>query len=164
MKTNVHIKTPVFTHEGSSSSNLFPIQKLRRLTMACMLWEDTFYVDGKTIVEQIQEVCLQLDQFQVLNMALEVHKKGLLRHVPLLLIVSSFKCKNRMKSAFMFDDKLMMPSDYIEKICSRPDQMTELLSLYWKDGKKSIPAQMKKGLAKAFTRFDRYQLAKYKNG
>jgi hypothetical protein len=39
--------------------------------------------------------------------------------------------------------------------------MTELLSLYWKNGKKPLAAQLKKGLARAFTRFDEYQLAKY---
>ena len=39
--------------------------------------------------------------------------------------------------------------------------MTELLSLYWKDGKRPLAAQLKKGLANAFTRFDEYQLAKY---
>lgn len=163
MKTNVRINTGVFTYESAKSSNISQYQKLKRLTIACMLSEDDFYVEGKTIAEQIQNVCLELDQVQVLNMALECHEKGLLRDIPLFLIVESFKCKKRMKSYFYCNNELMMPCNYIEKICNTPEKIIELLSLYWKDGKKSIPAQMKKGLAKAFTRFDRHQLAKYKN-
>lgn len=157
MKTNVTANKPVFTHNGAESTNVSPIQKLRRLVMSCMLWEDTFYVDGKTVTEQIKEVCKELDQLQVLNVAREVHTKGLLRHVPLWLIVCSFESKKR-----LFANKdLEGVKHYIADICSRPDQMTELLSLYWKDGKKPIPSQMKKGLAKAFCKFDEYSLAKY---
>jgi len=161
MKINVKAKTPVYTHEGALSTNVSPIQKLRRLTMACMLWEDNFYVDGKTVSEQIEEVCKQLDQVQVLNMARECHLKGLLRHVPLWLIVCSFKCRNRLTQKEMFGETLQSASDIIAEICSRPDQMTELLGLYWKGGKKPLAAQLKKGLAKAFTKFDEYSLQKY---
>lgn len=161
MKTNYFQKSPLFTFEGAKSSPIPPIQQLRRISLACMLWEDTFYVDGKKSVEILDEVCSQLDQLQILNVALEANCKGLLRHLPLKLIVNSFKSKKRMNQPFIHGQKMMMPSDYIFEICNRPDQMTELLSLYWKDGKKPIPAQLKKGLAKAFTRFDEYQLAKY---
>lgn len=148
MKTNIKPNNPVFTHEGGPSSNISPIQRLKRLSMACMLWEDTFYVDGKTIADQIRDVCSKVDGDKIVEVALEAHEKGLLRHLPLWLILQALKKKAKC-------------ADAIYQICSRPDQMTELLSLYWKDGKKSIPAQMKKGLAKAFTRFDRFQLSKY---
>ena len=49
----------------------------------------------------------------------------------------------------------------IANTINRADELSELLSIYWKDGRKPIPAQMKKGLAKAFTKFNEYQLAKY---
>jgi hypothetical protein len=47
--------------------------------------------------------------------------------------------------------------------------MTEFLAIYWADvlglqqqrKKRPVPAQVKKGLAKAFAKFDAYQLAKY---
>jgi hypothetical protein len=39
--------------------------------------------------------------------------------------------------------------------------MTDLLALYWKSGKKPLSNQLKRGLAKAFTKFDEYQLSKY---
>jgi hypothetical protein len=39
--------------------------------------------------------------------------------------------------------------------------MSEFLSLYWKEGKTPISNQVKKGLAKAFVRFNEYSLAKF---
>lgn len=151
MRTNQNATTlhcPVFTQEGAPSTRVPPYQTLKRLTMACMLWEDSFYVDGKKHIEIIEDVCKHVKAEKITELARDCHKKGLLRHMPLFLIVQALKQKAKC-------------SETIYNICNRPDQMTELLSLYWKDGKKSLPAQLKKGLAKAFTRFDEYQLAKY---
>jgi len=54
--------------------------------------------------------------------------------------------------------------NFFDKVVRRPDDMTEILSYYLKDGKKPIPNSMKKGLAKAFDKFNEYQLAKYRSG
>ncbi len=147
MKTNVSQRTSVFTHEGGPASNVSAYQKLKRLSLACLLWEDNFYVDGKTQAELIAETCGKLSADKILSVASEAMEQGL-RHLPLYLILQALKKGGRC-------------ADLIVKVCHRPDQMTELLSLYWKDGKKPIPNQMKKGLAQAFRRFDAYQLAKY---
>ena len=154
MKINVQQRKPIFTHEGGPSTNIPAMQRLKRLTMACMLWEDTFYVDGKKVTEQIEEVCKEVSPLQILITALDCHEKGFLRHIPLFLIVQALKYNKKIPGCPNY-------KDVIYQVCNRPDQMTELLSLYWKDGKKPLPAQLKKGLAKAFTRFDAYQLAKY---
>lgn len=149
MKTNVHV--PVYTHEGASSTKVSAYDALRRSVMSCMLWEDNFYEDGKQIVDRISDLCQKVSRNQIMLLAQESHTAGFLRHVPLKLIVEGLK-----KPSDGIRD-----SDIISLVCSRPDQMTELLSLYWKDGRKPLAAQLKKGLAKAFTRFDEYQLAKY---
>lgn len=159
MKTNVKVHSPVFTHEGAPSTKVPPLLALKRSVMACMLWEDNFYEDGQSIADRITDLCKELTQSQIMMVAKDAHLKGLLRHVPLLLIVASFKARSKGKPEKNVLDESM--ADHIAAVCTRPDQMTELLSLYWKDGRKPIPAQMKKGLAKAFTKFDEYQLAKY---
>jgi 60 kDa SS-A/Ro ribonucleoprotein len=55
---------------------------------------------------------------------------------------------------------------FYEKIVSRVDDMTEIMSYYInnKTDKKNpkFPSSLKKGFAKAFDKFDNYQLAKYK--
>src|SRR5262249_33519761 len=57
----------------------------------------------------------------------------------------------------------------LERVVQRPDEMTEFLAIYWADAlgpmqqrkKAAVSAQAKKGLARAFAKFDPYQLAKY---
>lgn len=148
MKTNVANRAPIFTHEGGPSSPITAYQKLRRLCLACLMWEDNFYVDGKTQAELIAETCQKVSSVDLYHVIVDAVDQGL-RHLPLYLIVQSLKRKDLELWRMIFT------------ACKRPDQMTELLSLYWKDGKKPIPNQMKKGLAAAFPMFDAYQLAKY---
>ncbi len=51
---------------------------------------------------------------------------------------------------------------FFDKIVYRPDDMTEILAYYYAQGNKNEPNAMKKGFARAFSRFDEYQLGKYK--
>jgi 60 kDa SS-A/Ro ribonucleoprotein len=53
--------------------------------------------------------------------------------------------------------------EFYNKIIHRPDDMLEIVSFYLSKGNKSLPNSMKKGFAKAFERFNGYQLGKYKN-
>jgi hypothetical protein len=46
-------------------------------------------------------------------------------------------------------------------VIQRPDELSEFVSIYWKDKRQPLSAQVKKGLAKAFTKFNAYSLAKY---
>lgn len=52
--------------------------------------------------------------------------------------------------------------DFYNKIVYRPDDMLEIAAYYKGKGGKTLPNAMKKGFAKAFDRFDGYQLAKYR--
>jgi 60 kDa SS-A/Ro ribonucleoprotein len=52
--------------------------------------------------------------------------------------------------------------DFMAAVVRRPDDMTEILSYYLNKYGKPIPNSMKKGFAKAFGKFDEYQLAKYR--
>jgi len=52
-------------------------------------------------------------------------------------------------------------ADLLAEVIQRPDELTEFLSLYWKDGKTPIAACAKRGLARAFQKFNAYSLAKY---
>lgn len=149
MKSNKKTKQkPVFTHGGGPSTNTPASIQLKRIAMTCMLFEDNFYIDGKDLSTMIKETCEKVDKQKIVEIAWEAHHKGLLRHLPLVLIVEALK-------------KGALCSHIIDEVCNRPDQMTELLSLYWADGKKPIANQLKKGLAMAFKKFDEYQLAKY---
>jgi hypothetical protein len=135
-------KSPV-THEGGKASDIKPEQQLRRSVLSCLLWEDEFYEDGQTVADRICEYVKKVEPSVVHALAIEARQKYNLRHVPLLLLATSPN------------------ADAIYNTISRADELSELLAIYWRNGKKPIPAQMKKGLAKAFTKFDEYALAKY---
>lgn len=52
--------------------------------------------------------------------------------------------------------------DFVSAVIRRPDDMTEILAYYLNKYGKPVPNALKKGLAKAFDKFDAYQLAKYR--
>jgi 60 kDa SS-A/Ro ribonucleoprotein len=48
-----------------------------------------------------------------------------------------------------------------QRVIQRADELAEFLAIYWAEGKQPLSAQVKKGLAAAFVKFDEYALAKY---
>lgn len=147
----VNVKPNVKTFQGGQAVTVNPYERLKRTVMACMLFEDNFYEDGMKCADRIIELAQQCTLAQVCDVARSAAQKYRLRHVPLQLIVEVLKKKEPNSSI----------SELIYDICQRPDQMTDLLALYWRDGRRPLANQLKKGLAKAFTRFDEYQLSKY---
>ena len=139
------------TYEGGSAKVLTPEQILRRSTMSCLLCEKSFYEDGASVADRILATIPQVNGKTVANLAVEARERMNLRHVPLLLVTGMVRHIDHRKYV----------AKTLGRIIQRPDELAEFLSLYWKDGKTPLAAQVKKGLAKAFTKFDEYQLAKY---
>lgn len=144
-------KESLRTHEGAKAKRINPELQLRRSVLACMLWEKTFYEDGLDIAFRIADLVPAVSPQKVKDLAIEARERMKLRHVPLLLSREMLKHKSHKLEA----------GETIARVIQRPDELTEFLSIYWKDGKTPIAAQAKRGLAKAFTKFDAYQLAKY---
>jgi hypothetical protein len=75
-----------------------------------------------------------------------------LRHAPLWIAVAMCRAS---------DEHRLLVADTLVNIIQRPDELAEFMALYWKNGKVPVAAQVKKGLARAFAKFDEYSLAKY---
>lgn len=151
-------KALIYTHEGAVAVSIDPVQQLRRSVMSCMLWENEFYEDGQSIADRIantvKEVLKQKGGAEmVAGIACEARSKMKLRHVPLLLLVALIRAQT--------DAARAVVADTILNVIQRPDELGELLSLYWKEKKQPLTAQMKKGLASAFRKFDAYALGKW---
>lgn len=149
MKTNVH-NVAQRTHEGGPAIPSSPLTELRRAVMACLLWESSFYESGQSIADRIKALVPHCDPAKVAAMAIEARESQRLRHVPLLL------CRELAR-----DSKRFRVADTLARVIQRADELAEFVSLYWLDGKMPLSAQVKKGLAAAFQKFDEYQLAKY---
>lgn len=154
-RTNLKVKAdPIYTHEGAIAVRINPELQLRRLTLSTMLFEDSFYVDGKTIAESILEATKNVSSETVAKLAIECRESQKLRHMPLFLVRELARRK---------DVEAGLVSETLATVIQRADELAEFLALYWKDqpGKKTLSAQVKKGLAQAFRKFDEYALSKY---
>lgn len=151
MKTNVKTKEKARTHGGGFATVDNPKTELRRTVSSCLLWENLFYEGATSVANRITNLCSQVGAEYISDLAVTARHDLNLRHVPLWLCVHLLK-KKGFKS-----------SDTIAKVVSRPDEMGELISLYWRvnGAGASLAAQLKKGLARAFTKFSEYQLAKW---
>lgn len=140
---------PVYTHEGAVAAHINNEQALRRSVLSCFLWESEAYESGVEIGTRIRELAAKNTAEVVTNLALEARESGL-RHVPLLLLLDLVRRGGN------------GVSNTIASVINRPDEITELLALYWKyNPNKPLSAQLKKGIALAFNKFNEYSLAKY---
>jgi 60 kDa SS-A/Ro ribonucleoprotein len=139
------------THEGARAKNISPTLQLRRSVMACLLWEDQFYEDGVEIAGRIQKLVPKVKPDVVAALAVEARGKMKLRHAPLLLVREMARQKGHRA----------LVANTLAQVIQRADELSEFVAIYWKDGKAPLSAQVKKGLAQAFRKFNEYQLAKY---
>jgi len=145
---NRKIRRNVRTHEGAPAAHINYEQQLRRSLMSCLLWEKEFYEDGQTIADRLCNLVPKVKPEIVASMMIEARKQMHLRHAPLLIATELARHGN-------------LKADDLDAIILRADELTEFLAVYWRDGKCKLANQVKKGLAKAFTKFGPYSLAKY---
>jgi hypothetical protein len=137
------------THGGAVASRITAVEILKRSVMANMLWEDNFYEDGESVAKRIADTLPKVSENDARTILYASKEEQHLRHTPLYLLC-------------LFAKQGWLKKDDVVRVCTRVDDMTELLALYWSDGKdKPLPKQMVKGLQIAFKKFDEYQLAKY---
>ena len=142
---------PVRTHEGAVAQRVSPLAELRRTVLTCLLWEDTFYEKGSAIAMRIAALVRQCEPRDVAALACEARSEMQLRHVPLFLTRELARRKGAGP----------LVADTLETVIQRADELGEFVALYWKEMKQPLSAGVKRGLARAFTKFDAYQLAKY---
>jgi 60 kDa SS-A/Ro ribonucleoprotein len=153
MKTNVKVAyPPERTAGGAVAVRINSEQQLRRMVMSCMLFEDEFYFDGKTIATAIAETIASVRPEAVAAMAVEAREKMKLRHIPLFIVREMARLSEHKK----------LVAETLSRVIQRADELSEFVSLYQKSGKdQPLSAQVKKGLAAAFRKFSEYDLAKY---
>ena len=142
------------THEGARARNISTELQLRRSVLACLLWESQFYEDGVEIAGRIAQLVPKVEADKVAALAVEAREKMKLRHVPLLLVREMARHATHRG----------LVAQTLVRVTQRADELAEFVAIYWKDGRVPLSAQVKKGLAAAFPKFDEYALAKYDRG
>lgn len=133
---------------GTYVPKITPEQTLNRVVLASMLWEDQFYLDGKSHADLIKDLVGKVDADKVSELAIKARTDFKLRHIPLLLTRELARIGK-------------LSHSILNAVIQRPDEMGEFMSLYWKEGRQPVSNQVKKGLATAFLKFNEYQLAKW---
>jgi len=125
-----------------------PAAQLKRVTLASLLWEKQFYLDGEAHSDLVRHLVAKVDADSVANLAELARSRFKLRHIPLLL-ARELARNGRLQAQTLYN------------IVQRPDEMSEFLSIYWQEGKTAVSNQVKRGLAACFNKFNEYQLSKW---
>lgn len=136
---------------------------LLRRTASLLLWENNFYEDGETTVREIISLSHHANAYE-LEVALRFSKDFCkLRHTPILLLALLVEKRGEWRGLSERIWKILFP-----RTLTRADDMGEYLSIRAKvkgestsKMKKWLSSCEKKGLARAFGRFNSYHLAKY---
>lgn len=144
------------THEGARAHVVKPLDALKRTVLACLLFEKSFYEDGESAAARIKRLAHECAPGDVWQLAYAARLGYGLRSAPIWLTNALWSHPQRKA----LNGAPGLP-ELVDAVCQRPDDMGELIAMYWMDGKHALPAAMKRGLAGAFTKFSTYQLAKY---
>jgi hypothetical protein len=119
--------------------------------MAGMLFEDNFYESGVETAIRIADLVKRTSFADAAQCAIDARDKFKLRHMPLYIV-----------REMLWHHGGRQMGDLIVRVIQRPDELGELLSMYWKARPDApLDRQLKIGLARAFKKFDEYQLAKH---
>lgn len=146
--TNRRIRETTTNSVGTKVNAIDDFSKLTRLTLACMLFEDQFYMDGKEHTQLMKDLIAKCDPAKTSELAITARTKFNLRHVP-LFITRELARRGALKA------------EVLTSVIQRPDEMGEFVSHYWSEKKQPLSNQVKKGLAACFHKFNEYSLAKW---
>jgi 60 kDa SS-A/Ro ribonucleoprotein len=103
------------------------------------------------IAGRIRELVPQVDAGKVAALAVEARERMKLRHAPLLLVREMARLATHRA----------LVAETLTRVIQRADELSEFVAIYWAGRRQPLSAQVKKGLAAAFSKFDEYALAKY---
>lgn len=158
------VSEPIFTGGGGRAVRIPAKLQLQRSVMTGFLSENLFYECGECVDQRIIKLVQDVAPEDVMDMAIRARNDMKLRHMPLMLA----------RAMALYPTHRPYVADTLHEVIQRADELAEFVSLYWdkklwtpdlakyaKKGKCPLASSVKAGLARAFTKFDEYQLAKW---
>ena len=143
-------------YEGEVAYKLTPKMELYTLVCTASL-QKKFYTDEDECIERLRTLLPKVPVEFAAKLAVYAREKMYLRSIPLVIAVELLKLER---------SKLI--EDLVERVIQRADEIPEILSYFQianeRTGTKKLnklPNALKKGVARAFDKFDAYQFAKY---
>jgi 60 kDa SS-A/Ro ribonucleoprotein len=154
--SHLNLNHSVCGARGRSSTPMNRISselELRCLVLDCRDWQIQLY-ENDALAGRIAELVPTVQAERVAELAIAARKQMKLHHVPLLLVREMARHKTHRR----------LVADTMAQVIQSAEDLCDFLTIYWKDGRVPISAQVKKGLAAAFPRFDEHQLAQCGQG
>ena len=152
------VKPTVVNAMGENAYQLSAKEELVSTCMTTFLSGDHYYETEKEVVNRIVNKLNEVDPLFAAKLALYVRNEGNLRSVSHLIAATIAQRASGTEWSKRFYNKIVV----------RPDDMSEILSVYAVQNKmdlkkiRKIPNAIKKGFKTALERLDAYQIDKYK--
>ena len=142
-------KTSVVNPAAMLQRNYLPEAELRALVVASLLWEPLAFEQGGGPDPCLGALVPRVRPERVAALAVEARLRMHLRFAPFVLVREMARHKTHRG----------LVATTLERVILDADDLVDFVSFYWKDGRVPLSAQVKKGLAAAFPRFDEAALA-----
>lgn len=143
-------------YEGEVAYKLTPKMELYTLVCTASL-QKKFYTSADECIERLRTLLPKVPIEFSVKLAVYARKQMYLRSIPLVIAVELLKL-----------ERSKLTEDLVERVIQRADEIPEILSYFQlankREGTKKLnklPTALKKGVARAFYKFDEYQFAKY---
>lgn len=140
----------VINEAGGEAFKMSPELELTTIALTTFL-KDEFYRKTDKTIDRIKELTKKVNPYFVSRLALYARHEFGMRSISHLL--AGEVTKNGQTALF---------TDFIFNVCRRVDDMTEIVSYWLATYGKPVPKRLRKGIRKAFYKFNDYQLAKYR--
>ena len=152
-------------YEGEVAYKLTPKMELYTLICTASL-QKKFYTDSDECVGRLKGLLHKVPIEFAVKLAIYAREQMYLRSIPLVMAVELLKLADEHIKDVHEQSKLL--EDLVERVIQRADEIPEILSYFQianeRTGTKKLnklPTALKKGVARAFYKFDAYQFAKY---
>ena len=138
---------------GGTAAVQSDLANLRRLVLTTLLFENSAYQSGNSVVADICRLIPKVETFDLVQLVIESRIDQGLRHVPM------FVAKEMLKHA---KHRTSVPG-VLKSILKRADEPAEFLAMFWAEQKirPKMPNAVRRALASVIESFDAYQLTKY---
>jgi hypothetical protein len=145
----LHLKARPVSCERPSTAIISPETALRRTVLAELLSKSQCCEQSATVVDCIASLVPQVDAAAVAALAVEARERTQLCSVPLLLV----------REMARHASHRALVGATLARVIQHANEISDFVAIYWSDGRQPLSAQVKKGLAAAFAKFDGHELA-----
>jgi hypothetical protein len=144
----LNLKARPVSCERPSTAIINPEIALRRTVLDGLLSESQFCGPDVALADRIASLVPQVDAAAVASLAVEARQRTQRSSVPLLLV----------REMARHAPHRALVGATLARVIQHANEISDFVAIYWSHGRQPLSAQVKKGLAAAFAKFDGHEL------